>query len=387
MTPANICELLVDGTAYGGWKAIDVERSIETIAGSFRLHLSQRWPGTDVPPGLREGLPCEVRIGEDVVITGYIDEYEPELTKDSTSITVEGRDKTGDLVDCSAIYKAGAWQRVQLQQIVRDICTPFGITVQVSPGVDTGEVFKRFALEDGEKAFDAIDRACRLRAVLCTSTPEGGLLLTQASEVQSGVTLEEGVNIQSIRASHSWKDRFSKVTVKAQAPGDDDQYAEAVSQLNASSVDAEINRYRPLIVQAEHHTSTAALIERAQWEVNVRMGRGKRGSCTVVGWRTGKDGQEGELWRPNTLVRVISGRMNLDREVLIVACHYQSDEAGQKTTLTFARPEAFALVDGAKARRLGRKLSVRVDAERKRKQPQGGYTPSWDREPPVEVGR
>ena len=36
------------------------------------------------------------------------------------------------------------------------------------------------------------------------------------------------------------------------------------------------------------------------------MGRGKRAQIVVVGWRTGQDGQVGDLWLPNTLVRVTS---------------------------------------------------------------------------------
>ena len=52
--------------------------------------------------GLREGLACEVRLGGEVVVTGYIDDYEPDLTETTSTICVEGRSRTGDLVDCSA---------------------------------------------------------------------------------------------------------------------------------------------------------------------------------------------------------------------------------------------------------------------------------------------
>lgn len=376
----NECMLIIDGTAYGGWTRLEVLRSIEQIAGGYVLQLTSRWPGVDEPVRLREGLPCEVRLGDDLVITGHIDDFETDDTDTSSTVRVAGRDKTGDLVDCSAIYKTGQWRGVGLRQIVTDIARPFGISVSVAPGVDTGEVFKRFALEEGEKAFDAIDRACRLRAVLVVSTPDGNLLLTTASTVSTGVQLVEGVNMKKFHSKHSWKERYSEITLKGQVPGDDDEYGEAAAHLKSSAKDDEIDRYRPLVVIAEHGTSAKALKDRAAWEVKVRMGRGKRGGCTVVGWRTGKDGQEGPLWQPNTLVHVTSDRMNIDMELLIVSCSYQITELGKVTDLTFARPEAFQLVEGVGRSKLNAKLNDKTQKEKKKKG--DGFTPSWELTPP-----
>ena len=387
MTDPNAVTLLVEGRAFGGWLEMDLQRSIEQIAGCFQLHLTQHWPGVDMLVGLREGLPCEVRLGDDLVITGFVDDFDPELTATNSSITVRGRDKTGDLVDCAAIHKGGAWRGVRLEQIVRDVIAPFGLAVTVDDEVSTGDVFKSFSLEDGERAFDAIDRACRLRGVLCTSSADGNLVLTQASDEHSGVTLEEGVNLIRIRAAHSWRDRFSQITLKAQSPGDDQEFGASVAHVKATAKDDEINRYRPLIVMAEHHTSTKALGDRAQWEVLVRMGRGKRGVCTVAGWRTGKDGREGPLWRPNTLVHIKSPRMNLDMDMLIVECNYRVGKDGTTTDLTFARPEAFAVVSGvSKNRRLGRNLGRRIEHEKKHKGGDG-YTSPWDLSAPKKVGQ
>lgn len=376
----NECALIIDGMAYGGWTRLEVQRGIEQIAGGFVLQLTSRYPGVDMPMQLREGLACEVWLGADKVIAGYIDDYETDDTDTSSSVRVAGRDKTGDLVDCSAIYKTGQWRGVKLQQIVADIARPFGITVAVSPGTDTGDVFKRFALEEGEKAFDAIDRACRLRAVLVTSTPDGNLLITTASTVSSGVHLVEGLNMKKFNSKHSWKERHSEIILKGQVPGDDHEYGAAAAHLKASSKDAEIARYRPLVVIAEHGTSTKSLTDRAAWEIKVRMGRGKRGGCTVVGWRTGKDGQEGPLWQPNTLVQVTSERMNLDMELLIVGCSYQLTEQGKVTDLTFARPEAFQLVEGVGRSKLNAKLNDKTQKEKKKKG--DGFQPSWELTPP-----
>jgi prophage tail gpP-like protein len=380
VTDPNECTLTVSGLAYDGWTRSEVQAGIEQMAGGFVLQMASTYPGDKAPIELREGLPCEVKLGDDLVITGYIDDLETDDTDTTTSVRLAGRDKTADLVDCSAIHKTGQWRGVRLVQIVTDIAKPFGIAVVVAPGTDTGEVFKRFALEEGETAFSAIDRACRLRAVLVTSTPEGQVLLTTASTVHSGIHLIEGVNMTKFNARHSWKERYNQIIIKGQVAGDDQEYGESAAHLKAEAKDAEIDRYRPLIVMAEHGTTSKALGERATWEVKVRMGRGKRGGCTVVGWRTGKDGQEGPIWRPNTLVRVTSPRMRLDMDVLIVSCNYQNTEQGRMTELTFARPDAFALVDGIGRSRLNAKLNDKTQKEKKKKG--DGFTPSWEVTPP-----
>jgi prophage tail gpP-like protein len=380
VTDPNECTLTVGGLAHHGWTRSEVQAGIEQMAGGFVLQMASTYPGDKAPIELREGLPCEVKLGDDLVITGYIDDLETDDTDTTTSVRLAGRDKTADLVDCSAIHKTGQWRGVRLVQIVTDLAKPFGIAVVVAPGTDTGEVFKRFALEEGETAFSAIDRACRLRGVLATSTPEGQVLLTTASTVHSGVHLIEGVNMKLFNSRHSWKERHSQIIIKGQVAGDDQEYGESAAHLKAEAKDAEIDRYRPLIVMAEHGTTNKALGERATWEVKVRMGRGKRGGCTVVGWRTGKDGQEGPIWRPNTLVRVTSPRMRMDMDVLIVSCNYQNTEQGRMTELTFARPEAFSLVDGIGRSRLNAKLNDKTQKEKKKKG--DGFTPSWEVTPP-----
>lgn len=376
----NDCRLVIDGKTYGGWTRIEIQRGIEQIAGGFVLQLTSRYPGSDEPLQPCVGRECKVYFGDDLVITGYIDDFETDDTDTSSSVRVEGRDKTADLVDCSAVYKTGQWRNVRLEQIVADIARPFGITVAVAPGTDTGDVFKRFALEEGEKAFTAIDRASRLRAVLPTSTPEGNLLLTTSSEISSGIRLVEGVNMKKFNSKHSWRERHSEITLKGQVPGDDQEFGAAAAHLKASAKDAEIDRYRPLVVVAEHGTSNKSLADRATWEVNVRMGRGKRGGCTLVGWRTGKDGQEGPLWRENTLLHVTSPRMYLDMELLIVSCSYQLTEKGKSIELIFARREAFELVEGVGRSRLNAKLSDKTQKEKKKQS--DSITPPWELSPP-----
>ena len=72
---------------------------------------------------------------------------------------IRGRDRTGDLVDCSAATMPGEWQNELLDRIVQSLIDPFGISVTVD--TDIGEPFRKFRIDEGETVFEAIDRACR----------------------------------------------------------------------------------------------------------------------------------------------------------------------------------------------------------------------------------
>ena len=102
-------------------------------------------------------------------------------------LATSGRDKAGDLIDCSAINAPGQWNNQKLEKIASAIAAPFGISV--SAEVNTGEAFKKFSIEQGETAYEAIHRLCKLRAVLCISDRQGGLLLTAAGNSRAATAL------------------------------------------------------------------------------------------------------------------------------------------------------------------------------------------------------
>lgn len=359
---SGTAELKVNGAIYGGWKTVRATRSIEQIAGTFDLGISERWAGQPNASPIRPGEPCQLLLDGEPVITGYADESSPGFSAGSHEISVTGRDKTGDLVDCSAIYKGGQWRGVKFEQIARDLVAPFGIKVHVE--VDTGDSFSSFSIQPGESVFECMERGARMKALLLISNPLGDLVITRASRHLLPVTLEQGVNIKAARGNFSWKERFSSYIVNGQLKvGPDGETVDSYIGGRGVVRDTVINRYRPLIVLAEEHGAHESLRDRAEWERNVRMGRGNRGSITVQGWR--HDG--GEIWQPNHLVRVRSPFLWLDADMLIVSCTYSlDDQGGTVTELSIARPEAFELAEGVGRSKLTKKLNGKTQAEKKK---------------------
>lgn len=361
-------QLKVNGQLFGGWQSVRIERGIEQIAGAFELTATDHWhtstglESIDIKPG----MPCEVLVYGSTLITGYIDTVNRRYDKVSHEISISGRDKTADLVDCSAIFKTGQWSNKRIDQIANDLLKPFGIPVIVQ--ADVGKPFTTFGLQIGESVFEAVERMARMRALLVVSDSLGNLLLTRAGSGRAPTDLVEGVNILHADGEFTWKERFSQYTVLGQSSGDDENYGAAVAQESGTSEDANITRYRPLIVLAEEQDGIASFGVRAEWERNVRAGRGARATITVQGWSANN-----VLWSPNTLVRLQSPLLSADFDMLIVLCNFGLDDgAGELTTLQLALPAAFETISGVQQTRLQKAI-------RKKQGTESGITqPEWN---------
>ncbi|OGS90864.1 MAG: hypothetical protein A2Z95_06255 [Gallionellales bacterium GWA2_60_18] len=340
-------EIKIGGVAYGGWKSARIERGIEQIAGNFELGVSERWPGQETPSQITRGSRCEVLAEGETVITGWVDDTRPTFSDTQHEFQVMGRDATGDLVDCSAINKGGQWLNAKLDRVVRDLCAPFGISVAVDAS-PIASLPGSFSIQDGETAHECIERACRMCAVLPVSDGKGGLLLTRAKAAQPVAELVEGENILSASGEFSDKERYSRYIVKGQDRGSDDNFdsPETHSQVLAEATDSGVARYRPLIVLAESHGATATYKERAEWERNIRRGRSSRATVTVQGWRSA----DGQLWRPNTMVRLRSPWLGVDADLLIASVALTLDEqSGTRAELRLCGREAFDVIASGKS--------------------------------------
>lgn len=331
-------ELLAGGRSHAGWESIRVTRSMEHGAGSFSLAVSERWPGLDAPRQVRPGERCEVRVAGETVITGYVYEVEASIDSSSHTVSVAGRDAVADLIDCSAVRKAGKWRGLRIEQIAAELAAPFGVRVRAD--VDTGKALTSFAIQEGETVFDAITRAARIRALLVVSDSTGGLLITRAASARVGTTLELGVNLLKCSVKSDWKDRYRDYLLKGQAPGSDYFNGAAAAQIAARAADGGMTRYRPLLITADAPDIAATLQQRAQWEANSRAARSLTVTAVVQGWRHAEG-----LWAPNMLATVVANELHLAAELMITAAEFGlSGTEGSTTTLTLTRADAYTLL-------------------------------------------
>ena len=338
--------LLIDGRSHVGWTEATVTRSLETISGAFTVTLSEREPGETTPRVIRPGNACRVEIEGETVLQGWVDAVTVDYDARGHTIAVRGRDATGDLVDCSAASEPGEWKDAGLDEIASALCEPFGISV--SSETDTGAPFSSFRIEEGESVFEAIERACRFRAVLPLSDGKGGLILGSPSRSQTAVRLERGENIMSASGTASWLARFSDYKLLGQQAGGASSAggafgqtgisAEQVAHVSATAQDGGVDRHRPLTIIGEQSLDEDEAKARIQWEANVRSARARTVRVTVQGWREVPDG---DLWAPGRLVFVQDDWLGVVQELLVSSTSQSLSSGGTLTTLDLVPQDAF----------------------------------------------
>lgn len=330
--------LNVGGSAWGGWTQIRIQRGIEQVAGRFTLGLTERWPGQESAREIRPGDSCTVGIDGETVVSGFVDDIEASFGASERGITVSGRDRTGDLVDCSAENKPGEWAGRRLDRIAADLCRPFGVKVSVA--VDAGKAFGKFTIQKGETAWEALERAARQRGLLLVADGRGGLVITRASVGRLVATLSEGENLLSARGTYSMRDRFSRYTALGQTAGSDWTSPEDNAEPSGRATDPAVGRHRPLTILAEEQGDSGSFQQRADWEARVRAGRARRIEADVQGWR-----HSGGLWAPNAGVRFRSASLRIDQALLIAGVEFLLDGGrGSITTLSLVKPETFDML-------------------------------------------
>ncbi len=332
--------LRVNGKEYAGWKSARVTQSIESVAGSFDLEVSDRTPARTQVRAIREEDECTLVLGEakTVLITGYVDKRRLSYDAESHSLSVSGRDKTGDLVDCSALLQKWEWKNTSILTLAKQIAEPYGIAVTLQPGIVLGANPQKLSADPGDSAFEVIESACRKAGLLPVSDGRGGLVLTRAGSSRCTTELVEGQNILSASADYDCSGRFRDYVVLGQHRGTDNNNGLAASALKGFAQDENVRRAaRTLVIRPEGNVTNEQANKRAQWEATVRASRGDVVTVTVQGWTQG----DGTLWPVNALVKVKSPLIGVDGTMLIASVTYSVDERGTTTTLTMKGPDSY----------------------------------------------
>jgi prophage tail gpP-like protein len=376
--------LYVDGTEYSGWKSVRVTRGLLRATSDFDLTVSERWSTEGTAWQIQPGAACEVRYGNTVVLTGFVDAYKPAYDDKSHNIAISGRSKTCDFVDSSVLVDGGQFRGLTVGEIAKTLAQPYKLTVKI---LDDGEPEAEVQVQQGETCFALVERLSRLQALLVTDDADGNLILTRAGTGRAATALRHGANILGASASLDHSKRFSEVLVKAQRPGngnksDDDAFADwqpsalaarqrtaariaaienpgerhlarmldlrtsgtkkgnpkSLTEVKGGAKDPDIKRYRPLVIVAEAQSDDGLAEKRADWEVRRRMAEGTKATITINGW---KQADNGELWMTNQMVSVAAPWLALNRDLVISEITYSYDDSGEKTTLQMTLPDAF----------------------------------------------
>jgi prophage tail gpP-like protein len=334
--------LLVGGMLYTGWTSVEVRRSIKRMAGEFSLVVEERWTGGAGGGGpasllewrIRPGDPCQVFYQGALVVTGHVDAYNPRYDDGRHSVTIQGRSKTGDLCDSSAIIPNGEMNDVSLDQVARRAVQRYGIGVTVE--AEGLEPFDRVSVWPGETVHRFLERYARPGAVALTDDEQGDLRLVHVKDGAPAAALIEGVNILEASAMLRADNRHSEYNVLGQDRGSDGEYGEPVAQRRARVEDGAVKRHRPLVLLNETKTSRKAAKSRAAWEAARRAGEGTRVEIKVYDWMHAP----GQLWRPGMIVQVTSPMLAVERTLALESVTFTLSERGTIAALALVPVEA-----------------------------------------------
>lgn len=330
--------LKVDGKQLSGWTAIEVTRGIEQMPNTFRITATEASPVLKDAVMVQEGKPCTVKLGADLVLTGYVDTVASGYAAGDHAVTIQGRGKCQDLVDCSAEWPNCQISGANALEIAQKLAKPYGITAQ-NKG-PAGPKIDQFNINLTETPADILELVCRFAQLLYFEDPQGNLVLAQAGSDKAGSGFVEGMNVQAASRLRSVAGRYSQYRCSTVGVNTSPVLTDNDSLYVGKVDDPNITRHRRLVSVIEGVPGSQDLAKRrAVWDMNRRAGRGLQVRVTVDSWRDGK----GKLWTPNTLAPVTLQRMKVKEKGLLIAeVTYRLDLSGGRTADVLLMPkEAF----------------------------------------------
>jgi prophage tail gpP-like protein len=331
----DLVKLIVNDLEFSGWKSCRIESGLERIARSFELSVTDTWPGSGHERRINPGDLCEVFIGNDLVCTGYVDATPIDYDATSITIMIRGRSKTADLVDCSAEEKTGQFKGLKIEAIAQKLAEPFGLAVIVE--TDTGPAITDHQIQQGETAFESLDRLAKLRQVLITDNADGDIVIASTgSGGDASSALELGINVLSASAGFDYSEVYSKYVVKGQKSGTDDDYGSGAAQSKGESSGG-LTRHRVLMVRQSGQADAKACQQRAQYEQQIRAAKAEEVRYKIAGWRQA----DGSLWRTNQFISITDSIMKTKPVLLISEIIFTLDPSGMVTEIIAVPPDAF----------------------------------------------
>lgn len=327
--------LLVNAQRLSGWESVSISRSIDSMAGSFDLQMVDAWFGKDTP--IEPGISCSVLYNGLPIITGFADNVAVRSSKEDNLMSISGRCRTGDLVDCSVVNDNSTWKDIDIVRFAKTIVEPFDIKI-INELTEPGARFRSITLSDGESPFELLDRLAKERAILIIGDENGNLVLTTAGKRRAVDNLQYGVNVMEADVSYDFTNRFSWYIVKGQGNSAGDGWGDQQVKVYGEVFDTGVPRYRPKIVSDDNDTTNAKAQSRAEWEALNRAGRSIRVSVKIQGWEQ----SDGSLWRENLLVYCDLPTLRIKGDMLINQVDYSLADDGTICTLQLVRADCYS---------------------------------------------
>lgn len=307
-TPNDTIRLTIGGLTHATWNGWSVESDLLTPADAFELELYTR-DTVQLPETLVEGAPCTLSLGRDRVLTGQIDEYEHDISRQGIAIRINGRDGAASLVDCSCPFVS--MREASLAEVINQVVKPLGVT-QVEIRAESAKSRRRIQIEPGQSAWEALLQVAEANGLWPWFEPDGRLVIGGPDYTAPPVAAlifnlnGEGNNVERLTVRRSIANRYSQITVLGQhGQYDNDDYDAKRSHLRSIIQDETLARrgiFRPKVVIDSSSESQDMATTRARKLLADSRLEGFEIRAIVNGHRAGN----GQVWAPGQRVHVKS---------------------------------------------------------------------------------
>ncbi|EPY4329996.1 phage baseplate assembly protein [Klebsiella variicola] len=387
--------VIVGGKVHSDWSGygIDSDFLIPADAWSMRLGL----PDGIFPEGVARGVPVQVRVGPDVVMSGRIDRVSRTVSRDQVSLSVTGRDGAAILVDCASPLLTS--RQASLEEVIAQVVRPLGIK-NIELQAESSIRNDKITTEPGERAWDILLRACAGRGLWPWFRPDGTLVIGGPDYTAAPVATlvmrrsGEGNNLLSLTDESSMERSFSRLTVLAQGHAHSTNNKKELGIIDVSSSDSltvsgdtdtteteldtglpetgqhglqfvvedpTVTYYRPQVVVMHD----ADDLEQVRYRARKMMADARLEGYSLIARVQGHRTSDGVLWEPGQRIHVISEPHGIDAIYFLMGREFTGGRPGGAVTTLRLKEDGVWIPDAWSKKKKARK------GRRKKKQELG----------------
>ncbi|HBW2145871.1 TPA: phage tail protein [Klebsiella pneumoniae] len=377
--------VIVGGKVHSDWSAygIDSDFLIPADAWSMRLGL----PAGIFPEGVARGVPVQVRVGPDVVMSGRIDRVSRTVNRDQVSLSVTGRDGAAILVDCASPLLTS--RQASLEEVIAQVVRPLGIK-NIELHAESSIRNDKITTEPGERAWDILLRACAGRGLWPWFRPDGTLVIGGPDYTTAPVATlvmrrsGEGNNLLSLTDESSMERSFSRLTVLAQGHAHSTNNKKELGIIDVSRSDSltvsgdtdtteteldtglpetgqhglqfvvedpTVTYYRPQVVVMHD----ADDLEQVRYRARKMMADARLEGYSLIARVQGHRTSDGVLWEPGQRIHVISEPHGIDAVYFLMGREFTGGRPGGAVTTLRLKEDGIWIPDAWTKKKKARK--------------------------------
>lgn len=339
---SNKIYLEVAGIKYEGFTDIAVNSAMENFCSSFSFSTTVKETKSGrVINDIKLGQQAKVYIDDNLLITGFIEDLDKEVSPNSHSKTASGRDIGGDIIDSD--IKQKSYNQRNFELLCNLVLKDNGFTIKVinKVGLLKLEAKETIKTEQGQSIFSFLDKYAKKLQVLLKMDNKGNLtIIREDNNIVKNMLINNhtsDTNILTSRLKLSTVDRFNVVEVYSQ--GNNKTHTKTGISQKGSAIDSQIRKTRRKILTMDTASESKSLKALAEWNINVRRAKGSRYTCKTLGFYSSNN----TLWQPNTLVDIVDYDMEVQGTFLIQGVEFLQSLQGSFTTLDIVEQGSFTL--------------------------------------------